>query len=70
MNDTELERYQAHLLNTLYEEVDGAIIKQKLLSSPDSAGGTLRTYIESTETELLEVAAQLTQTWSVLSGSP
>jgi hypothetical protein len=70
MNDTELERYQAHLLNTLYEEVDGAIIKQKLLSSPDSAVDTLRTYIESTETELLEVAAQLTQTWSVLSGSP
>jgi hypothetical protein len=68
MNHTELQRYQAHLLNTLYEIVDGAIIKQKLLSSPDSAIGTLRTYIESTETELLEVAAELTQTWSVLSG--
>jgi hypothetical protein len=70
MNDTELQRYQAHLLNTLYEEVDGAIIKQKLLTSPDSAVDTLRTYLESNETELLEVAAQLTQTWSVLSGSP
>jgi hypothetical protein len=70
MNDTELQRYQAHLLNTLYEEVDGAIIKQKLLTSPDSAVDTLRTYLESNETELLEVAARLTQTWSVLSGSP